>query len=607
MNAARTSLMGGALLLAATALFVWNGRGHQAAPAAVPTETAAHVAPWSAGDERAYSVRVDSNIAMSIGGGNPGAVRQVLTGRLALRAKDASTLDATLADADLTVAGTRDEVRSAEMRSPFVIELDPDGGVRTCRFAHGLDETVAGRLDELVRTFQLVGAAGSARRWTAREGHRGGSFEASYEQLDVRTLRKQRVRALTSDGQADPHVKIVASNARIGLDDGPWIASFDAQEEIETTTDNGEVHLVQHATLTTLPASGAVEAAFVSAEHAEVERREAEAAAEKLRIANEHRDPTSAERAQYDALLKALIESNGGDVQALLALRDLLKACPMLSQQVVESLRRHDVQGRAAAAVIHALELADHGPAHDALVAIFDDPAQEQLDRLRAIAAIGGAHDPEPAVVDRLWDVADARSVNEPDAERTDTARLSLGRLAASMHGEDRARSEAITDRLSATLDGAPDVARASAAIKALGNTGDPRAAAAVAARLNAPDPAVREAAAGALARLDPNGAVSVLADRLAREPNGRVRAAIVDALTATGDPGGAGVDAVAAQAARESDAGARSAMALYLAPRLGTRPALRPLLETMLQTEQDNRARKALAVALARGVARQR
>lgn len=106
--------------------------------------------------------------------------------------------------------------------------------------------------------------------------------------------------------------------------------------------------------------------------------------------------------------------------------------------------------------------------------------------------------------------------------------------------GEPRARQQAATATVNALVetlaDGSPSVR--TAAVKSLGQLGDPRAIAALAKAMREDtDPRVREAAAYALGEIDDSRAVPALLDALKTERVAAVREKIVQALGEIDDP----------------------------------------------------------------------
>lgn len=116
------------------------------------------------------------------------------------------------------------------------------------------------------------------------------------------------------------------------------------------------------------------------------------------------------------------------------------------------------------------------------------------------------------------------------ESARTVTA-FTLGSMAGALRERDPALAELAGDVLLDDVHLAETANRRARALRALGNSGDPRAVDAARAPFSDPDPEVRAAAATALRKVHTAGATALLLEQLGTEASGPGQAALFDAL----------------------------------------------------------------------------
>jgi HEAT repeat protein len=266
----------------------------------------------------------------------------------------------------------------------------------------------------------------------------------------------------------------------------------------------------------------------------------------------------------------------------------------MVAGELLDPTKHTDL---TASTLIHAMKMAGHPPAQDALAALALDPRLAQQNRLRATIDLGGVEAPTSETQQRLWQLSegafDARST-----ELATTATLALGRIGRTMRVAGDPEYALLRDRLQGSLLAAHDDDGRAALLTAAGNTADPELRPAVASAMNASSPRLRTAAAKALGRIPDSQ--PVLLQGLAQDPSPRVRGQIAKGLLAQGQLGTAPLRIVARKIRSETDEGARYAMARLLGENDPGDGGSIEALRDLMRTESSKRIRQYVAGRLA-------
>lgn len=587
------------LLLGAVGFYGWQ-RESDEAPAA-PWSFA-----WTAGATGAWRFEVASHVdMMAAQQATPTATDYVVRGQLALRlfAVDAERVRAggQLGAVEVLVGGTPDPARARQLEAPFGLDFAPDGHLLAWQAPPGLGTEVWQQLQDLVSTFQMVVPGTTAAAWTATETHGNGRYRAEYERTGDRTLRKHKTAYLAAGGAfaAVPGggVTVLAAEARARLHaGGPWLDSAQVQEELFLSAPGAAaVRARVTARLDRLGSELVATAALASASD-----REAMVAAARTAVAAAATPPASAAQvARFEALLAAI---GGGDQDQgrLFDLARLLANSPELTSRLLQSLLAGGRDEGPVARLVLALEAAEAPHCDAALCRLTGPESGRDLDRLRAVMALGSARAAAPAVTDCLLAVAADRS-SRAAADRADTALLALGRVAGALRTDEPARAAAATARLLDIARQAGDPQVRSVALKALGNSNDPALVDAVAQHLQAPEALERAAAAAALGHFEHPSTRQLLTQQLRGEGVPEVRAAVGEALLRLGAVPIEALDLVATHVEQETGSQARLALVRLLAANLPRHAASRAPLRRLVDQDPDANVRDAAMQALAR------
>lgn len=195
-------------------------------------------------------------------------------------------------------------------------------------------------------------------------------------------------------------------------------------------------------------------------------------------------------------------------------------------------------------------------------------------------------HKPE-----HLWAMTSQRQF---DSELANTAILALGHIGNTLRKLDATRYAELSEGLQAALRAAATPGERSAALAAIGNTGDASFQSEAAKHLAARDPQERGAAAKAVGRLP--GSQDVLRTALVTERDPYVRSRLAEGLVAQHETTPESLAQANRTILTESDARTRFALARYLGDHLDAFPEGRTTLARLLETESSNRIRKYVA-----------
>lgn len=594
----RGLVLGLAMLCCSAALIVvLVARGGAPLPPSADAASAAAQPRWTEGAELAYQFRATADMELTLED-QPRAqqVRSDVEAWLRIQvfevAAGAAQLGVQFDRVQRRTDGEQDPAANRRLETPFAVQVAADGRFAQFEFPRSLPDEERRQLAEWLRTFEVVLAPDARERWAAEQAHENGTYLARYEQSGQRIERRKH-RYVAAAGAAQVELEESVLQAEFAA--ASWLERAELVERLRLQQPGTMAARIQ--TRATLQRSARPAQEFVAATAA------AAIANGEARLAVLNAPPpavpaTPAQRAEFEALLAGLAAAERVEPAVLHALRDLMRAHPELAELVHAELRHRRLSGLGAGIALHALELAANDEARRALAGIAGDGAVVREDRLRALVAISGAGAADAGVRAELWklhaDQADAAA-----RERATTALLALGAIGRAMRETKAADYAALREQLALALQAAPDFAAVGGALSAIGNSGDPTLAPLVEPQLDAAMPAVRARAAHALAQLGDPGVSRRLGDRLRVEPDGAVRAALVDGLAALGGNEPGQIDQIAARIADEPDAGCRLAMARYLTPHLQDRPALRATLADVLARESDQRVQKHLAAKL--------
>lgn len=487
----------------------------------------------------------------------------------------------------LTLAEERVE---GPLTDPFFVDVDA-----SCRFVgFGFARDWDPRRRQFVQTmlltheFVLPGRRG-ARRWSASQSDGMGPFEASYElasEAQGSGLEIQRRKA-AYDGQAGAaalglSIVMVSAEATASFDrDHPgWLKTSVGSEQVQIVVQGQvEADLLQRFHLTrddarfvAMRAMDPDEADFGDAFALAVEREP-------------RADPQVVQMSYEEALLAFLAQFDGTGDPSYAAARQLatwLKSHPEAAHQLVSALRAGAIDDAARPALFLALELSGTEAARDALSGVLVDERFATVDRARAASALSDIGGPTRSTAELLL----ARAQDDGDEMVASVSLLGLGRMAR-RSGDDELRTY-VRASLDRELAAAGDESKTRVLLDAMGNSGDLAFADTLESHLGAESAATRQHAAEALGRLDPVEAGPRLLDRLGRETDPAVSAAMVGAYR--GPPTTDTITLMSDKLAASTSTQERAAIIAWLGAASRTQPEARSLLVAHYHGETNAR-----------------
>lgn len=415
--------------------------------------------------------------------------------------------------------------------SPIFLTMAPDGRVLAVHLPRDVDPFVAGLLRTVPATLQLVRPDRAAGAWTVDEPDGTGDVRARYEESGARvTKTKERyLRVATAGGPVDAATvgaEVVSSRTTYTLADG-MVAVADEEESIVTGGDASiRVTLRTRSTARLLRTSmrpdlaGALGAALDGLVTVGLSEPVGTA-----RMQEQIDVELVAGRSLGELTTLAATTGPGmGRATAAMTLRAALRTSDAATAQVPEQVRTLDAA--TAGLLIDAAGAAGTPAAQGALAAIAGSSDLGDDLRLQALASLGLTEHPTAETLAALsGTVADGAT-----GELADTGALALGNALRRAREAGDSTDQAM-DALLQRLATAGSPAERSAALHALGNTGDPRALPGIMTVLEQGTPAEREAAVTAL-RLIPGQEVNGLLDLvLLSDPADHVRRAAAFAI----------------------------------------------------------------------------
>lgn len=489
---------------------------------------------------------------------------QSLRGRLFLRALAREDVGWLLAGALTDIAeGSGYEAATA---APFLLRMSGD-----CRFADfGFLPAMKPEGRQQIRgLFQamevLLPAQPGASGWMRAHQDQHGTYTALYS-IEARQgddphprLRKRRGPYTSLRGGASPmDVTLLRAEATAVLDrDGAWLRAYDGQEHLRLGQDGrplldlrAEVSLRRDDA--PFPVSLPGTAAFTFGEAA----LGAGARQAPPQIPTDDRLRGLDLNTALSAFLDRLKQGDDRAIKdAAFALAAYLRSRKEAAAELLGRLRRGDLPDEAQAAAFLALEIAGTPQAESALAEALLDPGMRAMNRMRAAAALQDVPTPSERAISALTQAASARPAagDEQGDNVRRTALLAMGTLSSRLEGDRPTEARRLRDEIGRQLRGArgpasrDDPGDLTAALDAIGNSGDESFAAELKALAGHQEKTVRSHAAQAYRRMDPAVRDPALAGWLPKEGDPAVRQAIAETLlTAAREAGRAPDPAVA-------------------------------------------------------------
>jgi len=438
----------------------------------------------------------------------------------------------------------------AALSEPFLIEIGRDCRFKRMGFAGisfppGSEALARSQLEALIRSMEMVLPVVPVRQWTARQEDPVGSYEGHYH-LETPSsgqsgavISRRRIRYfafhLPSPGPklAGPSAEIVSSQARATLDRaGGWLTALSSQDHVKVSLGErplvdvrGSIELgrIDSPPLARLVGLATERFVFRSG-------LQAEEGPPQPKVPDESLTALDLRGALAD-FQRRLGSGKGGLHDAVATLAGYLIQRPGAIAELMGALRDGSIEPKLHAALVLALERTGTAQAERALAEGVGDRRLSSVDRMRAAAALADVPHPSREAVDALAAQARARG---GDAEAQDVSRsalLALGTLDRNTATSNPELAAKVREALGARLRAGPPSDELMTDLDAVGNSGDEKLLPAIERYADDPSPLVRAHAAGAYRRAEGSADEARLTAWLRREPDPRVRRAIVASL----------------------------------------------------------------------------
>lgn len=514
----------------------------------VVSQTSFH---WTTGSTQTYRLSAKRTLQFSSADNKTDSFSLGIDGRLVtkvLRVDPATVVMlAQLSSLQFLMNGAADGRQSlvTATKAPFLLVSETDGKLRALRFSKQVDPVSRGFLKGLMASVQFVRNKTQAGQWQTQELDATGEFEALYAlQSDGKSVSKRRGKYLQARSVQGlmPIGQLGAVSGRLevayvlsdGDDEAARVASVEGLDELTVLPGPDMPRIRSWSSFSLLRQSGE-NLPVTESEQALLSTDEYALSPLALMDATENDgrdDEQQVKGAKFSDLLSLLVAvpaSDDGSERAVLQTRlsALFRLHPDAAAEAGEAIGR-GLNERAAKTLLGALSGAQNTKGQAALVDVFKNSKLSADLREHAVAVLGLADAPSDESVQALLD-----GVRDRDTEMSNTAALALGNAAqAERKSGQLGTAENLVDVLLARFEAATNETEQSAALEALGNTGDPRIVPVVQNVLGSGNEMVRVSAVRAL-RFVAGGSVDALLGQLVtRDASGEVRLAALMAIS---------------------------------------------------------------------------
>lgn len=483
--------------------------------------------------------------------GAQGAARtqesQEIHGSLLLRVLETGTGSITvagvMASPRVTTSGQDVPELATALAEPVAFRMDGE-----CRITElGATDTLPTRVRNIWKTTLkmlefVTPAPGTARSWSVEQSDALGAFSARYTRGEGLEVRRARGAYLTLHEDMDGRItaSITKGDATATwAPGGGWIQGARLDEQVRLRS--GGAPLVDVQTSLHLDAEDVdvIESGFFT--RSIDLRRYTFSPADRLDpdgvlLPYAEREPIEGLAGQsLDAVLSgvaALLGQPGAGFDAALNLLvQHLRLDPAHPHALLARIRAGGLDDGVRAALFLGLQLTGGAAAHGALREAAGDARLDQVDRLRAVSALGDVPDPDGNVVDALLSIRSDLGRRGPMGdELVGGAALALGTLAKNPRLDQESRRR-VLEELSRDIEERRDPGTIRDGLAALGNAGDPSQRARVLPFTEHEDPTVAAEAYSALRRMKALPAPAEMLEAFAEASHPRVQAALAEGL----------------------------------------------------------------------------
>lgn len=538
-------------------------------------------------------------------------VTGMLHARVFSRTPDRVEVGFQLSDVTVTFSGQSMSHLATLYTNPLIITMTCDGRFLSFEFPNALSTTERSMLEALYRPMEMVltnKPTSPDTTWEAEQSDGTGQYRAKYAFASNEIIKEvQEYRLVhTNQGGTFSNVKVLHSKTRfLPSRKHVWVDHMSLDDGLvfyqKANTPSLSVRIqstLQACPLVENPALDIWDAhtnqdILRSHWQRQVMREEAPWIAD----ARHQRRKAFEAQGGVDRLTVPHPENEMVSPEQLKELSEYLKSAPDQCAGLAQKLNNTPAGNVSDMLLIHALELAGHAEAQKELLAMAQNAELSQMNRMRAIVALGGITRAEPQTIDALWEFWDRRANSDEDTlELGQTALLSLGIIANAMPNTNQAAGiiSKISTELPEGLSYFDNMETTALLMQAAGNAASETLAPTLYDYLASDMPTYRSIAAEALLKYDDTVSQKALTSALSKETVTDIRQVMANTLakqTSTPEI----LTEVAAYLPTEENAGIRAALCAMIGRNVKSTPEAEALLRSYIKKETDTSVLKVI------------
>jgi hypothetical protein len=428
----------------------------------------------------------------------------------------------------------------AELRQPFFALLGHDCRISQAGFAPDLSDEAINRQQALVHSLSVVvDGKPDQRTWTTTERDNVGEYAARYEREagdDSRRFVKERTAYSKVHPQVGPRfkepllVRILESKTPAEIDEqDAWLARLDTRDHLQVT--RADASLVADLKFSLKLEQDRDDGVPLDVELLADLRWRSDREPPLNAVPRRPDPPDFMKTITLDAALEQyaeLLRSGRGFGHAADFLSLVLRAQPGLAYELMAMLERNAIAADIEGTVFLALERAGTPEAHNALIqGLSDDHASRN--RARAAAALPDIPTPSQQTLTAL-----ATTAREAQAETKDDTQLvrnsatyAMGALEQRTRDKNPELAKQTVNEIRGQLGQVNSPSALTAALDAIGNSGNPDFIQDLKPHLDAKEPLIRAHAIEAMGHMDPQTNKDVFRELIDGEQDPRIRGSI--------------------------------------------------------------------------------
>jgi len=498
----------------------------------------------------------------------------------------------------------------------FLVEMSPAGKPLHFHFPRYINVTNQRFIKEILNSVQVVLSPDTTKKtWKTQETHNTGYYQAEYKRQPNHEIHKYKkdylnitLQQANNDNFAQFNLNDRIENskftARLATQQS-WLQDFEGKERIDFNMPTGKlVEMASHIQLTLSNYSQDSNLAIWQAANDFEKVLQAFAKAtgdpsmsqDVLKILELEKLRSQYANTNLTTLVNALhgIDKKNISTKDILPyvreLKQYLTAYPEAALEMPTLLDELNPSQTIAAHLIGVLERVSTPQAQQALSTIATN--EEQSRAVQAIMSFNFVKDPQPEVVETLWQLADSE-----DSERADTGLLAIGSVLK--NSTDYDQQAEVRDELVQRLQQGNEEQQATV-LKAIGNSGDDSLLMEVEPYLKASEPELRRSAVQAMRHFDDPTSLEHLINAATTDEHREVRSAALQSLKGREDSVEA-VTALTEYMPQETETKLRKNIIRFLGKHKNDEPQVVDSLKQQLEQEQSIQMRKELYKAIYR------